>query len=808
MKTPFTRFGFWTWTLVLTLSLGLDCLLVNAHSKSHKTGYKIEFAPQTNLPLDEGSTTEINGSFCLERKGRCKKSSLEKVEVQAFFPDSTQDVTNKLNLQDQKFEKNFQFQTPPLDAQTPNTFTLIIGDIPEKLLSLIRLRDKLTVLKSWFEKRIEKLQEKNKSPKLIALLQKLVDKLDRSIEKIEQKIDQIPRTELALRSFPLLVDNVPAAQATYRTEIGGFVFEIESSKGVALQGDKLEIEAKIENRSSKKKKDYQFQVVLNDEIVHRENLRRFQKGNSFSHSLMTDALQNPGELQIEIRLFERKRNRLKRLVGQLRQTILIVADNESPTWLASTDAEVNLPFVQDRQDFKAILKDPFGTIDRDSIEAILKGTLLNGMPIETDLTPFLNIQKIEGEERFEITGSLQTLSEGDYEIEFRARDQAQNPALPDPLIIPFTADQTAPQVLAGIQPPIFTADPALAVPLTVIDTTPTMTSVFLNGNPVLTTDQTDFTVDLTLAEGPNLIRIESTDSAGNSTQAEINGITLDTLGPTLFGFSPQNGETLTSFTFPASGQSNENLSEVTLNGDPVPIGPNLRSFSTNFTASENGALDLIWKAKDELGNETTEIISVILDVPSEPLPPNPEEIAPEIDMTVSSNLIKEVEFLYTGSDPVQTGLDPQIIEEKRVAVLRGKVIDDQDNPLAGVRITILQEPDFGQTLSREDGMFDFALNGGKTFTVNYEKEGFLTVQRDIEVPWRDFRTVETIAMTPLDPKVTEIAANQSVGQIAQGTQVTDIDGSRVPSLYFPPELRPSSFFPMGRAKPLQLSTFA
>jgi hypothetical protein len=59
--------------------------------------------------------------------------------------------------------------------------------------------------------------------------------------------------------------------------------------------------------------------------------------------------------------------------------------------------------------------------------------------------------------------------------------------------------------------------------------------------------------------------------------------------------------------------------------------------------------------------------------------------------------------------------------------MRGKVLDKISAPLPGVTITVLNHPEFGQTLSRTDGMFDLAVNGGGALTLTFAKAGFLAV---------------------------------------------------------------------------------
>src|SRR5262249_17425699 len=103
------------------------------------------------------------------------------------------------------------------------------------------------------------------------------------------------------------------------------------------------------------------------------------------------------------------------------------------------------------------------------------------------------------------------------------------------------------------------------------------------------------------------------------------------------------------------------------------------------------------------------------------LPPDPATVAPPLDRSVATTMVTATAFLYTGPSPIQAGVAPGTIDPIRVAVLRGRVLDASGAPLPGVTITILNHPEFGQTLSRADGMFDLAVNGGGFLTINYQK---------------------------------------------------------------------------------------
>jgi RHS repeat-associated protein len=170
---------------------------------------------------------------------------------------------------------------------------------------------------------------------------------------------------------------------------------------------------------------------------------------------------------------------------------------------------------------------------------------------------------------------------------------------------------------------------------------------------------------------------------------------------------------------------------------------------------------------------------------SQVLPPDPVMVAPRIDNTAATDMALATEFLYTGENPIQRDVAPGTIEPKRAAVLRGKIFTRDGNALSGVKITILKHLEFGSTLSRSDGMFDIAVNGGAPVTVNYDKPGFLPAQRQVQVPWRDYVLLPDVVLIPLDAQVTTVDLASTVPiQVARGSRMADSEGSRQATLLF------------------------
>ena len=180
-------------------------------------------------------------------------------------------------------------------------------------------------------------------------------------------------------------------------------------------------------------------------------------------------------------------------------------------------------------------------------------------------------------------------------------------------------------------------------------------------------------------------------------------------------------------------------------------------------------------------------VSIVLSTGTQtPLPPDPSTVATQIDPTVATTVAASTSFLYSGSNPIQSGVVPGAIEPKRQGVLRGKVINRDETPLPGVTIRILGRLDYGQTLSRSDGMFDMAVNGGETIVVEFSRPGYLTAQRQVVSPTQDYGFIADVVLIPKDSIATAIDLTSSLPmQTAQGTIINDSSGTRKGVLLFP-----------------------
>ncbi|HYU24170.1 MAG TPA: hypothetical protein VEO74_03125, partial [Thermoanaerobaculia bacterium] len=141
--------------------------------------------------------------------------------------------------------------------------------------------------------------------------------------------------------------------------------------------------------------------------------------------------------------------------------------------------------------------------------------------------------------------------------------------------------------------------------------------------------------------------------------------------------------------------------------------------------------------------------------------------------------------LYTGPNAIQHGVAPGTITDERVTALRGVVRTTSLAPIAGVHVTAVGHPEYGETLTRSDGAWDFAINGGGAITLQFAKNGYLTAQRLVPSQWHDWKPLDDVVLAAYDSAVTTIAMNAAAPQVARASTVNDKDGTRRATLLFP-----------------------
>jgi RHS repeat-associated protein len=404
-----------------------------------------------------------------------------------------------------------------------------------------------------------------------------------------------------------------------------------------------------------------------------------------------------------------------------------------------------------------ITKDTVATVWGTVTDSTSVTVTINGTPVPLDPDTFK---------------ALVNLVEGVNTITIVATDVAGNTTTVTRAI---TRDTEPPTVtISSPADSLITNQGVIQVSGSVVDST--FSAVTINGKSVVVANGTFSAMD-TIMEGNNPLTIVSTDAAGNTTTIS-RIVRLYTIPPLITIQSPQNGAVVYDSTVAIGGTVSDST-KVTISGISVSINPD-NSFSGTLPLV-SGLNQFTITVTDAAGNTS----SVKLSVKMVPLPPDPANVAPKIIPTVVTTVDAATRFLYQGSNPIQTGVDTTMMNAVRAAVIRGRVLQRNGQPLPGVTVSILNHPEFGQTLSRKDGMYDVAVNGGGLLTVNLAKQGYLTAQRQVNTPWQSYAYIDSVILVQLDSQVTVVKLGDSIS-VARGSVVTDERGSRQGTLMFKP----------------------
>ncbi|XP_037506550.1 teneurin-m isoform X1 [Rhipicephalus sanguineus] len=87
--------------------------------------------------------------------------------------------------------------------------------------------------------------------------------------------------------------------------------------------------------------------------------------------------------------------------------------------------------------------------------------------------------------------------------------------------------------------------------------------------------------------------------------------------------------------------------------------------------------------------------------------------------------------------------------KSRVSVIRGRVTGKEGNGIVGIRVSVATDPQFGFTLTRNDGWFDILVNGGGAVTLQFQRNPFHPIKRTVLVPWNTIVVMGHVEMAVL-----------------------------------------------------------
>uniref|UniRef100_A0A4W3GH18 Teneurin-2 n=1 Tax=Callorhinchus milii TaxID=7868 RepID=A0A4W3GH18_CALMI len=98
---------------------------------------------------------------------------------------------------------------------------------------------------------------------------------------------------------------------------------------------------------------------------------------------------------------------------------------------------------------------------------------------------------------------------------------------------------------------------------------------------------------------------------------------------------------------------------------------------------------------------------------------------------------KDRTHIIPGENPFNSSL---------ASLIRGQVFTKDGTPLVGVNVSFVKYPQYGFTITRQDGTFDLVANGGASLTLHFERAPFLSQERTVWLPWNTFYAMNTLVM--------------------------------------------------------------
>jgi RHS repeat-associated protein len=427
----------------------------------------------------------------------------------------------------------------------------------------------------------------------------------------------------------------------------------------------------------------------------------------------------------------------------------------------------------------------------DNYKTNLNQVLITGSVTEAGLFVKVNSDSVIVDQSLNFSKAV-SLAEGLNSLSVTAKDSANNITT----VLRTIRRDSNPPVLAISAPVdnLITKDMLLTVSGTVTDST--LITLTVNQDTVQVAAG-NFSKQLSLTEGLNNIIVKAVDEPGNEVFL-TRSLRLDTKKPDLsiqhvINYIKQDTTSVT-----INGTFNDSTAvTITVNNAP-PTVIAARSFISNVYLVNNNNT-IIVKAVDSVGNDST--ITFTVNTTPIIIPPDPVTIATKIDSTSISTVFSANKFLFTGPDPIQKNVTPDAITEIRGAMISGQVFGRDNSPIPGVKVAILNHPEFGFTHTRVDGKFNMVLNGGGQLVIDFSRSGLLSAQRNITVQWQGYAQADNVVMVPLDPIVTAVNFQDTL-QVVKGSASTDNDGTRRPVLMFEKDTQATMVLPDGSTQNL------
>ena len=664
-------------SMLKALLLMTSLFSANSFAGSNGSNHSVKLAfikpderNQADFVKKVGETGVFSGEICFSNSNyHSKRNNCDWVvnpdfEVHAFFPDPTIEVTKDLEFdyirKNNKYHNKekrdlkpikgrlkglkYSYTTPELKLDDTNSFTLIVGKVTKKVKKFLNIKRKLE------EQRINIYKKLNREKNGRGKLERMLLDISKKLREVNSSITKVPEI-IALIEEPLLVENNRNAIYQRREFFDKYELGVSIDKGLPFGGEEFQIDLSLSlnNKPSlnkllpsrlRKKDLIVLKAYLDGKEIFKSDRIEIDEGNSIFQTLNIFGLDAALKHNLVIKIIDQHHNHnifksKENLVAEFSYDLNIVVDNIAPTWSDDSFPKDNISYYQNFPVFEFVSEDSFGRVLKPSYIGTISYENKSFEKVEQ-----LEISISDDNRVATLSGSIEDGLEGKYVLNLEGSDTSSNSILPNPLIRTIYIDRTKPVINYISTINDITNNPQYEFKINIVDESPTNTQIFKNGILLFHSMDKEIVVQAKLDEGENIFRIESNDKAENVAKEKAFTIVLDTIPPELENIFPGNDIHLNNSILKVSGNSDEELSKVSVNGKLAVLSDDLKSFSYDLTLIDEGNISIIIEAFDLSGNVTTILRNFNFDITPPVL---------EIDSPLNESYYNDEQISVSGS---------------------------------------------------------------------------------------------------------------------------------------------------------------
>ena len=174
------------------------------------------------------------------------------------------------------------------------------------------------------------------------------------------------------------------------------------------------------------------------------------------------------------------------------------------------------------------------------------------------------------------------------------------------------------------------------------------------------------------------------------------------------------------------------------------------------------------------------------------------EVPPEDLPPLVAPFEEQASALYADQHVASGAIAPE-----RAGIIHGRTLQASGQPLAGVTVTVHDQPALGSTTTAADGTFELAVSGGALLTLVYRKPGYLEIQRDIDPEQLDYSGADEVRLVQADPVGVVLNPPAAAAwTVARASVHNDGAGARASTLLFAPGTTATMHLPGGATQAL------